>query len=135
MFPKTIAAIGGFALIGFGIWAMASPAGFFDALARFEPYNAHFLQDIGAFQIGLGAMLLLAAFVTSDALTAALVGGGAGALLHVVSHLVSLDAGGNPGVDVPSLSLLGGLLVWGGVVRWRQVRAGGARRNRAVTQD
>lgn len=125
MYPRTIAAVGGFVLMTFGIWAMVSPVGFFEAVARFEPYNAHFLQDIGAFQVGLGAMLLLAAFVTNDALTAALVGGGAGALLHVVSHLVSLDAGGNPGVDVPSLSLLGVLLLVGGVVRWRRLRASG----------
>jgi hypothetical protein len=39
---------------------MVDPRSFFTALAAFEPYNQHFIQDIGAFQIGLGAVLLLA---------------------------------------------------------------------------
>jgi len=61
----------------FGVWAMADPRSFFEVLARFEPYNQHFLQDIGAFQVGLGAVLLLAVAMTAaDALAAALLGTG-----------------------------------------------------------
>lgn len=37
------------------------PNPFFEQLAWFEPYNQHFIQDIGAFQIGLGVVLLIAA--------------------------------------------------------------------------
>lgn len=43
---------------------MISPQGFFETMADFEPYNAHLLQDVGAFQLGLGATLILAAFFT-----------------------------------------------------------------------
>lgn len=100
---------------------MISPAGFYESVAAFEPYNPHFLQDIGAFQLGLGATLVLAAFFTGDALAAALVGVGVGAAAHVVSHLLSLDAGGTPELDVPSLSILAVLLLVAGVIRWRQL--------------
>ncbi len=117
-FPKVIAAIGGLTFVAFGVWALVAPSGFFDAVALFEPYNAHFVRDIGAFQVGLGATLVLAAFLTSDALAAALLGGGAGAVLHVGSHLVSLDDGGTPEVDVPFLGVLGLLLLTAGIVRW-----------------
>lgn len=100
---------------------MISPEGFFQAVADFEPYNGHLLQDIGAFQLGLGATLVLAAFFTVDALAAALIGVGLGAAAHVVSHLLSLDSGGRPELDVPSLSGLAVLLLVGGVIRWRQL--------------
>lgn len=103
----------------FGIFAMASPSGFYDAVARFEPYNAHFVQDIGAFQIGLGAVLLFSALLTSDALAAATLGVGVGSVAHLISHLAGLDAGGTPLVDVPFFSLLGAVLV---VAGWRRLR-------------
>lgn len=119
--PGLFAAIGGFVLLGFGAWAMIFPEGFYELVATFEPYNAHLLQDIGAFQLGLGATLIMAAFFTKDALLAALLGVGLGAMAHVVSHLVSLGSGGTPELDIPSLSILAVLLLLGGVMRWRQV--------------
>ncbi len=100
---------------------MISPAGFYESVATFEPYNAHFLQDIGAFQLGLGATLILAAFITGDALVAALFGVGVGALAHVLSHLLSLESGGTPAVDVPSLTILTVLLFIAGFIRWRHL--------------
>jgi len=117
-----MAAIGGLVFLAFGLWAMASPSSFFSSVALFEPYNAHFVQDLGAFQIGLALTLVLAAFVTSDALVVGLVGVGTGASLHVISHLLSLDAGGTPGLDIPSLSILGVLLLVAGAIRWRSIR-------------
>ncbi len=121
-FPKIAAAGGGFVFLLLGVWALVAPASFFDSIAVFEPYNRHFVQDLGAFQIGLGATLVLAAFLTSDALVAALIGVGTGAVAHVASHLASLDSGGNPASDVPALSVLGVLLLVAGGVRWRHVR-------------
>lgn len=121
-FPRVMAAIGGITFSGLGMWALAAPAGFFETVALFDPYNEHFVRDIGAFQIGLGATLILAAFLTSDALAAGLVGVGVGAMVHIVSHLVSLDAGGNPVIDIPALSVLGALLIAAGIMRWGQVR-------------
>ena len=64
--PKTAAAAGGIGLVGFGAWAMVSPSTFFEVLARFEPYNQHFLQDIGALQIGFGAVLLRGGMPRAD---------------------------------------------------------------------
>ena len=105
-------------LLGFGVWALMAPASFYDSLATFEPYNRHFLQDIGAFQIGLGAVLLLATR-TTDALTVALTGVGIGSAAHLVSHVVGLDLGGTPAIDVPFFAVLTLALLAGGLARWR----------------
>ena len=112
---------GGAAFVFFGLWAMISPQSFFDSLATYEPYNPHLLHDIGAFQIGLGVVLLLAAFPERiDGLAAALLGVGAGAAMHVVAHLLDLDLGGTPATDIPSLSILARALLAAGVSRLRR---------------
>ena len=119
-FPRWIGLVGGVSLVAFGIWAMVGPRSFFDSLATFDPYNQHLIQDIGAFQIGLGAVLLLAAVPRRpDALGIALLGVGVGMVAHVVSHIVGHDLGGTPAVDIPVFSILGGLLLAGGLVRWQ----------------
>lgn len=115
-FVRTVAvAVGALFLVG-GLWAFVAPASFFGAAAPFEPYNVHFIRDIGAFQIGLGAVLLLAA-VVRDALLAALAGAGAGAAAHAVSHVVDRDLGGDPAVDIPVFGLVAVLLVVAAIVR------------------
>ncbi len=119
-FPRVVAAIGGFTFALLGVWAMVAPQSFFDRIATFEPYNQHFVQDLGAFQLGLGAVLLIATLATTDALAAALLGVGIGAAAHVASHIVGRDLGGNPGFDLTGLSLLAVLLLVAGVVRWRK---------------
>ena len=121
--PRGVAIVGGIGFVVFGVWAMADPGSFFEALARFEPYNQHFLQDIGAFQVGLGAVLLLAAaMTTADALAVALLGTGLGAALHVLSHVIGVDLGGAPATDIPVFSTLAALLLAGGGLRWRASR-------------
>ena len=126
-FPRAVALLGGAGFVAFGAWAMIAPRAFFDAVALFEPYNRHFLQDIGAFQVGLGAVLLLAAAVPrADALAVALLGVGAGATLHVLSHLLGTDLGGNSEADIPTFALIAVLLLAAGVTRWRY--AGGPAR-------
>lgn len=120
-FPPAMALVGGVMFLGFGLWAMAGPESFFDAMAVFDPYNQHFVQDIGAFQIGLGAVLLLARFAGSaDALAVGLVGVGIGSLAHAVSHLLGTDLGGTPAVDIPTFLIIGLLLLAGGIIRWRE---------------
>ena len=121
-FPRAMAVLGGLFFFFLGVWALLAPSAFYESIALFEPYNVHFVQDLGAFQMGLGATLLLAAFVDSDALVVALIGVGIGASAHVVSHLLSLDSGGNPGLDIPVLSILGVVLLVAGAVRWRAIR-------------
>src|ERR687898_201556 len=123
MLPRAAAAIGGVIFGAVGIWALVAPRSFFDTLARFEPYNQHFLQDIGAFQIGLGAVLLLAALAPhADLLAAALLGVGIGSVAHAVSHVLGIDLGGRPALDIPVLSALAVVLLVAGVVRWRASR-------------
>ena len=116
--PARIAGFGGIVLVVFGLWAMVAPSSFFEQLAQFEPYNQHFLQDVGAFQLGLGAVLLLA-LRYSDSLTSGLLGVGLGSAAHVVSHAVGTDLGGTPAFDIPALALLSGALLVGGAMRVR----------------
>ena len=118
--PRAVAGASGIGIVGLGTWAMVSPNTFFEAIAHFEPYNQHFLQDLGALQIGLGAVLLLAAAMpNADFLAGALLGSGLGAALHWVSHVIGIDLGGNPAIDIPAFGALAVLLLIAGAVRWR----------------
>jgi hypothetical protein len=111
----------GAGLVALGLWAMVDPVSFFERIAMFEPYNQHFLQDLGALQIGLGAVLMLAALIpTLDALTVALVGVGIGAALHAVSHVIGINLGGRPAIDIPVFGGLAVVLLLAGVMRWRR---------------
>lgn len=122
-FPRAVAIIGGVAFIAIGIWAMVDPRSFFEAAAPFEPYNQHFLQDVGAFQIGLGVVLLLAGLPSrADGLTVALIGVGVGAALHAVSHMVGQDLGGTPEQDIPLFAAMAVILLAAGLFRWRAER-------------
>ena len=119
--PRIVALAAGVFLLAFGLWAMLSPRSFFDTVALFEPYNQHFLQDIGAFQIGLGAVLLLPARrALTDGLLVALLGVGVGNAAHTVSHIMGIDLGGRPSSDIPIFALLTVSLLWAGAVRWRE---------------
>ncbi len=121
--PRAVAIVLGAGFGALGVWAMLDPRSFFDALATFEPYNHHFLQDIGAFQVGLGVVLLLAGVpARADGLTVALVGVGVGAALHTVSHIVGYNLGGTPETDIPVFAAMAVLLLAAGGFRWRQVR-------------
>lgn len=119
--PRAVAIVGGVGFIALGLWAMVDPRSFFEALATFEPYNQHFVQDIGAFQVGLGMVLLLAGVpVRADGLTVALVGVGVGAALHTASHIVGRDLGGTPEREIPTFAGIAVLLLAAGWFRWRQ---------------
>jgi hypothetical protein len=116
-----VAVLGGAFFLGSGLWAMAAPESFFEAAATFEPFNAHLIRDIGAFMVGLGAVLLLAAARPAvEALAVALSGVGIGAVAHTVSHVVDRDHGGTPAVDIPVWAVLSLVLLWAGVERWRR---------------
>ena len=99
---------------------MVAPESFFDTVASFDPYNQHFIQDIGSFQIGLGAVLLLAWLRRGfDALTVALLGTGIGAAAHAVSHIIGRDLGGRPASDIPLFTLIAVVLLAAGAARTR----------------
>jgi hypothetical protein len=122
--PRVVAIVGGAGFVAFGAWAMIDPRSFFEAVATFEPYNQHFLQDIGAFQVGLGAVLLLAGLSASpDGLTVALVGVGVAAALHAASHVVGRELGGTPERDIPVFATMAVALLAAGALRWNHVRA------------
>jgi len=121
--PRAVAIVGGVTFMAVGVWAMVDPPSFFEAIAAFEPFNQHFVQDLGAFQIGLGAVLLLAGIPgRADGLTVALVGVGVGAALHAVSHIVGRDLGGTPQTDIPLFGAMAVLLLAAGALRWRHQR-------------
>lgn len=94
-FPRAVAGIVGALFFAFGLWAFLAPQSFFDRIAAFPPYNVHLVHDLGAFQAGIGAVLLLA-LVFSDALLAALAGAGVGFILHVFGHVIDASKGGKP---------------------------------------
>ena len=119
--PVMVAIAVGAAMVVLGLWAMIAPRSFFERVALFEPFNQHFLQDVGAFQIGLGATLLLAGLLQRlTAVTVALVGVGIGAALHAISHVVGIDLGGQPATDIPLFALVAVALLWAGAVSWRR---------------
>ena len=66
----TAAVICGLSMLGLGLWAFLDPRSFSDFI-DFAPYNLHLIHDAGAFQVGIGAAVLLALW-WSDALTVAL---------------------------------------------------------------
>lgn len=92
-----------------GIWAIVDTTSFYNNIAEFPPYNRHFLHDIGAFQIGLGAALLLALIWQSDAVMAVLGGASAGAVAHWIAHVADEGLGGR-GSDPYTLGIFALLL-------------------------
>ncbi|MFP5326098.1 MAG: hypothetical protein ACLGHT_01295 [Acidimicrobiia bacterium] len=92
---------------GSGLWAFFAPQSFFDSLATFPPYNVHLIHDIGAFTIGLGAVIAFA-LVGMSALRSALLGVGVGSVFHVASHVIDYDQNPDP-VDVAGLAVVAAL--------------------------
>jgi hypothetical protein len=103
------AVIGGF-FAAQGLWAFVSPRGFYDALAVFEPFNHHFIRDIGSIQMGIGLAGLVAARKASG-LVVGLTGLASFQVLHVLSHVIDRDDGGRPAFDITALGLAAGLTV------------------------
>jgi hypothetical protein len=104
-----VAAFGAFTLV-LGVWALIAPVSFFDNIGHFEPYNRHFLHDVGAFQIGLGAAALFALAWRDDALLAVLGGAAAGATAHEIAHIADHGIGGRDS-DPYTLGLIAAVLV------------------------
>jgi peptidoglycan/LPS O-acetylase OafA/YrhL len=100
--------------LGSGVWAFVAPRSFFDNLATFEPYNRHFLHDIGAFSIGLGAVLAFALLTTWDTLRVALAGIAVGSVFHVIAHAIDTEQGGKD-TDVPGLAVVALVFIIGAV--------------------
>jgi len=82
----------GMATAGIGVWCLIDPSSFADAVGFGQ--HRHFLHDVGAFQLGLGVILLLA-LVWADALATAIAGFIVANTVHTVNHIVDLDEGGS----------------------------------------
>jgi hypothetical protein len=110
--------LGGFGVftVALGLWAIVAPHSFFDQIGHFEPYNRHFLHDLGAFQIGLGAAALFALVWRGDAVLAVLGGVAAGATVHEIAHIADHGIGGRDS-DPYTLGLIAVLLC--AVFAWR----------------
>jgi hypothetical protein len=119
-FPGIVAILAGLSLIGLGLWAFLDPRSFFEQLATWRPFNEHFLHDLGAFQIGLGAVLLLAA-MSADALVVALGGVGIGSAMHALSHLIDRGDGGRDS-DPFVFGVLALIILAAALYRWRTLR-------------
>jgi hypothetical protein len=118
---KTICALAGLFLVALGVWAMVDPLSFYEQLATFPPYNKHLFHDVGAFQIGLGAVLLLP-LVMKDMALLALTAVGLGAALHAVSHVIDRDLGGKTS-DPYLLGAFALVLIVGAALRARELQA------------
>lgn len=112
-----LAAIGFF--LGLGLWQFVSPRSFYDVLATYPPFNAHFLRDGGAFTIGIG-IGLLAGRGWTDGLAVGLAGAAAASLMHALSHFIDAGAGGRP-TDPWLLTGLAAVVTVGVVLRVKEV--------------
>lgn len=96
-----------------GVWAFAAPGSFFEHIGTYPPYNEHFVHDIGAFNLGLGAAAV-AALLVSDSLVAVLTGLAVGAVMHEIAHIMDRLLGGSPSdpytLGALALIVLAGLL-------------------------
>jgi hypothetical protein len=87
----------------FEFWAYCAPHSFVD-FVDYHPYNRHLIHDAGAFQLGIGAAVLLA-LVQADGLLVALTGFAVASGLHTLSRHTDGHIGGHAS-DVPFLGLL-----------------------------
>jgi hypothetical protein len=113
------ALVAAFVMLAAGVWCWVAPASF----AAFVnwPVHEHFLHDLGAFQLGIGVMLL-AALRWRDALAVVLAGATLANALHAINHAMDLDLGGGRGSDpwvIGAVALLGAA---GFVLRVRALR-------------
>jgi hypothetical protein len=84
--------IGGLIMLALGIWAFLTPASFVDFVAF--PYNRLLLHDVGAFQISIGATMVLA-LMWADGVMVVLAGYVAGTGFHLASHIIDRHIGGH----------------------------------------
>lgn len=90
---RGIIVIGAIFLAVGGAWAMFAPESFFERAANWPPYNEHFIHDIGAFQLGLAAVLGTT-LIARGGVTVALAGVAVGSAFHAWSHFMDSGEGG-----------------------------------------
>jgi hypothetical protein len=120
--PLRRAGLGGLGVVelSWGAWAYFTPARFFADFpgfgyrwtAAYPPFNAHLTADLGATFLTLGVLLVLAAVLDDDRVTAVVL---AGSMLFNLLHLAfhATHQGTMTGADYPVslLALVFGVLV------------------------
>jgi hypothetical protein len=122
-FARYVAVAAGLFLVVLGFWAFFGPQSFFDRIATFNPYNKHLIHDIGAFQIGLGATLLIA-LARKSALATALAGVGIGSGFHAIAHWIDKDLGGRDS-DPYGLTIVAVLILVAAAMAHKESRVSG----------
>jgi PPOX class probable F420-dependent enzyme len=117
IYVVTITGLIGLLTGGIGVWCLIDPRSFAESVGF--PAHEHFVHDVGAFQVGLGVMLLLA-LTWSDALATVLAGYIVANTVHTVNHIVDLDLGGSA-LQAWALGAASVALVIAFVLRLRQL--------------
>ena len=94
-----------------GAWAFLAPHSFFTTLALYPPYTRHLFHDVGAFQLGIAAGLLVG-IAHRPPLAVGLWTGATAAIVHAISHWIDRNLGGRS-TDPILLTLFAALLVVG----------------------
>lgn len=115
-FARIVAVISAVFWLGTGLWAFFAPQTFFENVATFEPYNEHFIHDLGAFSLGLGAVFVLA-LLRLPSLATALGGGAVAALFHEFAHIIDSDKGGKE-TDPIGLGIFAVLAIAAAAAAW-----------------
>jgi peptidoglycan/LPS O-acetylase OafA/YrhL len=108
-FIRAVTLAGAAVVIVAGAWAFLGPGSFYERVAHLPPYNRHFLHDVGAFQLGLGAALALG-LAGWDGRRVALWTVAVVSVLHAASHIIDRDLGGR-GTDSLALTLVAAALL------------------------
>jgi hypothetical protein len=88
------------------LWIVIAPHSFYAHVGPFGAYNSHYLGDAAAFQAGIGAALVAAAWLEPLRPGALLAGFGA-VLFHAVNHWIDVNAAnGSSNADVSDAILL-----------------------------
>jgi PPOX class probable F420-dependent enzyme len=117
LMTRLVLMVTGGLMLADGVWALAAPRSFAEFVGF--PYSEHFLHDAGAFQVGIGMMLLLAAAWT-DAAAVTLAGFLVANTVHTVNHIVDLGMGGHSR-DAWALGLISVVTLAALVGRMRQL--------------
>jgi uncharacterized membrane protein len=105
-----------------GVWSFLSPMSFFNIIAAFAPPNIHLLHDLGAFQVGLGLILVVPVALRAP-LRAPLIAVLVASVLHVFAHVEDISLGGHPTTDLSVLTLMCVALAVALVMEMRASRA------------
>ena len=115
---RLLAVVAGLTFTVFGLWAFLDARSFYEQLATFPPFNRHLLHDVGAFQIGIGSILLFASF-WANSLAAALGGAAIGAVFHFAAHVWDRNVGGKDS-DPAVFGVVALVLIVGAVAEGRR---------------